>query len=51
MFGRQDDAVGNSIPGFSKDYSFGGSSGALAGNGIEFMDYGTAAPAGKLNKR
>lgn len=37
VFGRQDDIVGNSIPGFSKDYNFGSGS-VLSGN-VEFPDY------------
>ena len=51
VYGRQDDIVGNSIPGFSKDYSFGGSSGALAGKGeVGFMDYGSTASSGQRRK-
>ena len=53
VYGRQDDIVGNSIPGFSSDYQFGGSSGALAGNnGVEFLDYGkTAGATGRVNNK
>mmetsp|Transcript_29181 Transcript_29181/g.42821 ORF Transcript_29181/g.42821 Transcript_29181/m.42821 type:complete len:198 (-) Transcript_29181:261-854(-) len=41
VYGRQDDIVGNSIPGFSKNYNFG--SGAMLSGNVEFPDYGKSS--------
>jgi len=50
VYGRQEDIVGNSIPGFSKSYNFG--SGAVLSGNVDFPDYGksSAEENSRVNK-